>query len=87
MTGENSESAGKDEFMTSDFKNGYIKTTSMARFYYSRGGVHTTMHKSVSDHEMLNETEHLEVERRKSKSQSDLASVAQNALLSQPQSS
>jgi len=62
---------------------GYVKTTSMANFYYRRDKVHPTIHKSVSDYHMrgnassLPQFEATDGERRKSKSQSDLTHAAQ----------
>ncbi|CAB9518021.1 Patatin-like phospholipase domain-containing protein [Seminavis robusta] len=84
-TGENaSTGGGADRAQVADLNTtgGYVKTTSMAHFYYRRGGANPGMHKSVSDHKMLNQAsaDHPEVERRKSKSQSDLVSAAQVVL-------
>lgn len=67
---------------------GYVKTTSMANFYYRRdkgSRSHPSIHKSVSDHQVKDGaasphlSESSDVERRKSKSQSDLYSASRMA--------
>jgi predicted acylesterase/phospholipase RssA len=73
--------------------SGYVKTTSMARFYYQRGeATDSSMHKSMSDDEMLNrnsafsDSQTREAEQRKFKSQSDLVYAAAQGVTSDPTS-
>lgn len=66
---------------------GYVKTTSMARFYYRKGGCvsNPNIHKSLSDHHLQNGNPNYPSppgspnEHRKSKSHSDLMSAAADA--------
>ena len=74
-------SRGSCESAHSD-EDGYFKTTCMAHFYYRRSGSQTAIHKSRSDQHIQNKDAPESPdnpERRKSKSQSDLAHIVQNS--------
>lgn len=77
---------GETDGVSSELKagRGYVKTTCMANFYYRRSGSQLNMQKSFSEHQMVEGTpmaarsKSSDIERRKSKSQSDLAPSTQS---------
>ena len=84
-TGEHTHPSSRGSFESAHSdEDGYFKTTSMAHFYYRRSGSQTAIHKSRSDQHIQNKDDGPaspdSPERRKSKSQSDLALIVQNSV-------
>ena len=83
--GEHTRGAEESQAKGWPAETGYVKTTSMANFYYRRDRAQPKMQKSMSDHQVRDSassqrrSESSTGERRKSKSQSDLIAAAQIA--------
>lgn len=83
-TGERSHASSRASFESAHTdEDRYFKTTSMAHFYYRRSGSQATFHKSRSDQHIQNTgagpASPDTPEKRKSKSQSDLAHIVQKS--------